>query len=62
MSSINPLFSDDFHRFVLQDQPIPKIELTKKFSLNSSKKDKKFEDKEDSPWIPKKPKDETATD
>ncbi len=55
---VNQIFSDDFHKFVLQDkQPImiDKVAfLKKKFPVDSLKKSKKLNKKEDSPWLPKK--------
>jgi hypothetical protein len=69
MSPIDPnpntkIFSDDYHKFVLQDQPIiadPYATTPKqKFTLDATKKKKKAEKKEDSPWLPKKPKKKEA--
>ncbi len=61
---VNQIFSDDFHKFVLQDQQPIMIEkaafLKKKFPVDSPKKSKKSDKKEDSPWLPKKkPADES---
>lgn len=56
----NQMFSDDYRRFVLQEQQnitvhyvaTPKL----KFSVSKSEKGQKSKKKEDSPWLPKKPK------
>lgn len=66
MNPIEKVFSDDFHKFVLQDQPIVidpyATSPREKFSLDKAKKKKKIEKKEDSPWIPKKPKKDEDAD
>ncbi len=53
----NKVFSDDFHKFVLQDNPIITVGYAaspkQKFTLEKTKKDKKPEKKQDSPWLPK---------
>lgn len=55
---INPIFSHDFDKFVLQNlspMVMPPVGVPKKFSISPSKKTKKDIKKEDSPWQPKPP-------
>ena len=60
MNPINPVFSNDYNKFVLQREPIIIDPYTlnppKKFTTEKSKDAKKAKKKEPSPWIPKKPK------
>jgi hypothetical protein len=62
MNPINQVPQDDMHKYVFQEQPIiisPYAQNPKqKFSLEQSKKNKKAEEKEPSPWLPKKRKKE----
>ncbi|MBA3603247.1 MAG: hypothetical protein H0W50_06330 [Parachlamydiaceae bacterium] len=55
---VNPIFSHDFAKFVLQNlspMVMPPVGVPRQFSISPAKKTKKDMKKEDSPWVPKKP-------
>lgn len=62
---INPLFSDDFHKFVFQDPcplVMPPFGTPKSFDISRPQKSKNDLKKEKSPWQPKPSEKESEKD